>query len=855
MVNDFQVFPASVDLRRVVVLFVAIFVCGKSFAAEPEDGSVEANALGSASFASGSLHNTLADAIEPYGGGLETIEPVAIVAPQHSEEQWLFPEHPLTGEASPEFLQAALLQPTPLIRPRTSVLPSLDSPATSTQPAVGRVALNNSSGSGATLGTQNLLGFGRRDVVLGTESFPKATTDLGDLLRKSSSAMSVDVQSRTPVVHDPRIRSSRVGALAASGSYWVPARADLDTVLSKFDSRLIESTTIVPGPYASRYGPGFQYVDIELLGSPRYSGGHQTHGSTAFDFKNNGNQWLGLQSIDTGNETWGARFNYAHRTGDDYRAGNGQRIWSGYESREMTLALGTDLGDDQSLEFRMLRLDQTDVDFPGYVFDIDFLVTDGYELTHVIDEGSWFDGLETSVWYNRTRFEGNAQNPDQQELFPLLNLIGYTGFTDVDSMSTGYRQMVNWGGQQDGFTFTLGHDLRLIKQELNEISSGFTLGLPIPFTDRNSPIPDSYSVNPGLFMEFEQTSADLVFTSGARFDYVNTDIVEDQAKLADIGLDAVPATYAEIVGTEQYDQDFQHFSLFAALQHNVTEELTRTISIGYAERPPNLTELYAAQPFLMVLQNGLNNVTGDPTLRDEKLLQIDVAWNFESSPIKCGVRGFHAWAFDYITFENTRVAYIPPNGDVGQVSLRYVNTSLATLAGGEAFAELAPESFLSPYAIVKYVDGRDRSRNGDFATSNGSAGNPSQKVAGASRGAFSGIFGADSEPLPGISPLEARLGLRLKNTGDEKLWTIELESRIVAAQERVATSLLETPTPGFTLWNIRGLFQMTENLTLATGIENFTNKLYREHLDFRNQSGQSIYQPGFNFYVGARLDY
>ena len=38
------------------------------------------------------------------------------------------------------------------------------------------------------------------------------------------------------------------------------------------------------------------------------------------------------------------------------------------------------------------------------------------------------------------------------------------------------------------------------------------------------------------------------------------------------------------------------------------------LAAGYAERPPTLTEMYAAETFMFVLQNGLNTVTGDPRL-------------------------------------------------------------------------------------------------------------------------------------------------------------------------------------------------------------------------------------------------
>ena len=74
-------------------------------------------------------------------------------------------------------------------------------------------------------------------------------------------------------------------------------------------------------------------------------------------------------------------------------------------------------------------------------------------------------------------------------------------------------------------------------------------------------------------------------------------------------------------------------------------------------------------------------------------------------------------------------------------------------------------------------------------------------------------------------------------------------------QDRIARSLLESETPGFTVWDLRTFWQASENLSIVAGIENLTDKDYREHFDFRSQTGLSIRQPGRNFYFGSQLVY
>ena len=765
-----------------------------------------------------------------------------------------FTDMPQVVPALPQVVPASMLQQTPMLEPRISVSADTRNPTFSPERRSTASTTANSTRPSATRASF----FGTRDRVSGAEALPKASADLGDLLKKSPSALSVGVQSKTPIIHDPRIRGSRVGSLAASGSHWVPARADIDTMVSRFDSRQVESTVITPGPYTSILGPGFAFTDVQLLQSPRFRNGIEAHGGTDAEFRANGNQFFGQQSVLLGSSNWGTRFNYANRSGDDYRDGNNTLVPSSYRSQEMTLAFGRDWEND-SLEFNVLRLDQTDVVLPGYVFDIDFLVTDGYEMTHIRDEFGLFDRVQTDIWYNRTRFDGNAQNPAKRPYFPPLDLISYVGFTDVDSMSTGYRQAYVLGGSnQDFYKLSIGHDLRFVKQELNEISDSTTFVFALPVLNRNSPIPKSFIANPGLFAEYEEEVSDQISVkTGGRVDYAASNITENPANLAEVGFDFFPASYAEVVGTDQYNRDFNLLSGFITMKRILSEQATGTAGVGYAERAPTLTELYAAQPFMLLLQNGLNNVTGDPTLNKEKLLQFDVGYESRSDAMNYGLRGYYALAYDYITFENTQTTFFPPNADTLQVSLRYVNTELATLAGGEAFGELLPNSPLTPFANLRFVNGTDRTRNGRFATTNGSSGNASRKDPTQVRGAYSGVAGASSEPLPNIPPLDIRLGWRLHDTLPSKRWNVELSTRIVNHQDRVAKSLFESTTAGFSTWDIRSIFRpsFSQRLVIATGVENLFNRNYREHFDYRTPNGLSVFQPGANFYLSTSLTY
>jgi outer membrane receptor protein involved in Fe transport len=108
-----------------------------------------------------------------------------------------------------------------------------------------------------------------------------------------------------------------------------------------------------------------------------------------------------------------------------------------------------------------------------------------------------------------------------------------------------------------------------------------------------------------------------------------------------------------------------------------------------------------------------------------------------------------------------------------------------------------------------------------------------------------------------MRPLESRLGLRLHEAIDQPRWSVELSVRIVDNQDRVASSLLESATPGFSVWDIRGYCQASDQILVLAGVENVTDRNYREYLDFRPTDGAAlaVVQPGVNFYFGTEVTY
>lgn len=668
------------------------------------------------------------------------------------------------------------------------------------------------------------------DAVFREESLTRRTADVGDLLRRSKAAHGVSIQNRTPIVSDTRVRGQRVGQVLASGSYWAPARMDLDTMMSKIDSRLIQDSILIKGPYATRYGPGFRFVDLEFLHSPRYENGYEGHGSTSGTYNSNGSQYYGRQSFWGGSDDYGFHVSYGHRGGSDYETGQeGFFIPASYTSRDLFVAGGFDLSDHEKVEVNLLRLDQTNLEFPGLVTDLDFLITDGYEITYINDQPGFSDLFSSEIWYNRTRFEGDTRRPGKARQIPTLvdafqpSFLGaddgYT-VTDGDALSAGYRMQSTYlyGDSQ----LSIGTDMIYLNQELNE----YDFFDPDP-NDNNFPIPRSYSMDIGAFIEhITQWNEDVVLTAGARVDGVFTDSRDE--------VQGVPELLSVLEGTD-LDNEYFLGAAYLTANRNLGRGWSTDAGIGFAMRQPTLTELYAEYTFIGSLQRGLTFLDGDPTLKPERLYQCDLGIEYNSDEMQFGLHGHHAWIENYITYD-----LFDPAGTIDgfQQGASFVNTDLATLAGFETYgqAELLP--MLSTFGILSFLDGRDRSRL-----------DPSRHTGEQFR---SGNGVVSAEPLPGIAPMEARVGFLIHDPLPEARWGVELAARIVDRQDRVASTLQEVETPGFTVYDIRS-YRRFGQMLVTSGFENVTNKFYREHIDYR--SGLGVFRPGFGFYIGGELTY
>lgn len=89
-----------------------------------------------------------------------------------------------------------------------------------------------------------------------------------------------------------------------------------------------------------------------------------------------------------------------------------------------------------------------------------------------------------------------------------------------------------------------------------------------------------------------------------------------------------------------------------------------------------------------------------------------------------------------------------------------------------------------------------------------------------------------NEPLPRIPPLRGRAGLEIRHKG------FSFQPELVAASKQDRVFSVETPTSGYTVFNLRAAYSWTAGRlrhTITAGLFNAGDRLYRNHLSFIKQ--------------------
>jgi iron complex outermembrane recepter protein len=653
-----------------------------------------------------------------------------------------------------------------------------------------------------------------------------ASPETASILRDAGPSNAVTVQRRNSVSYDPHVRGFRYGqVLSRVAGVWSPVRQDLDSPISKLDPSLIEDISVIPGPYASRFGPAFSFIDVETIGTPRHENGYETHYHLGETYRHNGSQNHGRAIVSGGAEDWGFIGHYGNRKGSDYRSGNGTLIPSSYDNQTFVGQVGADLTDSSRVEMRYDRLDQNDTEYALQFFDINYLGNDSTSIRYTnTDPGSIFSRSDFDVWYNRTRYHGDNQNDSKAPVrgrveFALGGGATFFGSTFGDRMLTGGRSM--WTiGDAGCVQNRIGGDFRFEDQEIQE---DFTIIEPmVDPTLFSTNLPKSWLRDTGVFNELVLPMTEYwSVTAGARVDFVETDVRAGDVRAG-----------GNLVGAdlEQYDTLYGFYLLNDVA---LDSAWSTQFGFGHAQRAPSLVERYSDGVFLGIIQSGFSRVIGTPDLDKERLWQADWSLTADYENFRGRTALFSSWVLDFSTYRGNLI-----DSPDGARLLYSTNTDLVTFNGFELYGEGDASEYVTLFSGLNYVQGTD------------------QEI---------------DAPIWGVAPLIGRVGVRLHDGDRGQTWGVETSVRMVDRQDRAALirnafdpSVLvpiEQVTPGFGTVDLRSYYNVNRNVSFIAGVENLLDKNYLEHLDLRLPAQSPglpalfSFAPGIMFYTGIEISH
>ncbi|KAA0254976.1 MAG: TonB-dependent receptor [Acidobacteria bacterium] len=323
-------------------------------------------------------------------------------------------------------------------------------------------------------------------------------------------------------------------------------------------------------------------------------------------------------------------------------------------------------------------------------------------------------------------------------------------------------------------------------------------------------VPAAKTESAGLWAELTQPLGErLSLSAGARLERTRTEADPEKAN-TDL--------WQAYNGTRETSAADVLPSGSLRLSWRVAEGLEASAGVGHTTRVPEPNERYFA------LKRMGTDWVGNPDLAPSRNTGADLALAFRRAGLSLSASGFWNRVADWVAVhDQPKVESVP--GVMNQKARSYANVD-ATLAGFELSGVVAVLDRLFASGSVSYVRG---TQDGNGAR---------------------GIAAGD---LPEMPPLSGRAALRY-DTGS--LYG-EAEGVFASAQRHVDASLLESPTPGWGVLNLK-LGGAIGPVDLSAGVANVFDRTYREHLSYQRdpfRSGTLVYEPGRAYFATATYRY
>jgi len=554
----------------------------------------------------------------------------------------------------------------------------------------------------------------------------------------------------------------------------------------------------------------------ESIGGYVQANTHSSEFTVGEDFEFHGVANLSAQSVDDGFGlgTMLALSNDTHRMhvlgvvedGNDTDIDGGKIRPTEYDRKAGGFGYGFTTG-DQTIGFQYLRNETGDTGTPALPMDIRFIDSD---VAHGTYEGNVGDyQLNAKLFYNKVEH--------------LMDNFSLRGAPMPPMHRANYAE-----GEASGIELSAERDWR---------DGVLNFGVDADFNEHDSDISNPtdgsfFVVNfndvqrdrLGAFVEWETPVDDVwSYDLGLRASQVDAEAGEVGSSMG------MADMLANNFNSADRDLDWTLVDAVAKWGYRASDSWRFELTLAHKERAPAYQELYLWLPLQATagLADGKSYV-GNLDLKEEKANLIELGVEYRDGADYIGPRAFYQRIDDYI--QGTPLTSGPAAMFCGMAPmcqppvLQFTNVDAELYGVDTDFGYQIAERWRID-GVVSYVRGKRRDID---------------------------------DNLYRIAPLSSIVGLNY--LGNNMRLTVE--GVFAAEQDEVSTTNEETESPGYGYMNLYGMFDITDSVKLATGVNNVFDKLYADHTNGINramgsdvQTGVRVPGPGRSFFIRLNMSW
>ncbi|NHZ85311.1 MAG: TonB-dependent receptor [Planctomycetia bacterium] len=572
----------------------------------------------------------------------------------------------------------------------------------------------------------------------------------------------------------------------------------MDPPTSHIQSDDLERIEVIKGPFSVRWGQTMGGIINLVMQRPQLSSTFKLNGKLSSGYESNGDSRKERLTLTGGSEKWDFYIGGGEKVFGDYISGGEQiEVPSAFMMRDYSIKFGVNPSDDHRLQLTWRQSFARSVSYPALPMDASIDDTNIFTLDYSgRNVSNIVSSISMKTYYSTVKHamdNFSRKNFTMVEAETIADAITYGGRFEIGS------QIIKGGKLFFGNDYYL-HSKDGDRSRFVKINPCNTKMHPNKiFTDgvwQNSSIS-----NYGIFGEYHQILSDkMTVNCGIRLDMTSANIGEPSEQFV--------AAYGA-------NKDFsdQNLSFMGMLKYSASPAISSTISFGRGTRAPDITERFINH---LPIGKSPHEHFGNPNLKSEVNDQIELALSGIMKDQLISFNVFYSNLSNYILAKvdssNTRL-YMPC--DEPKYTKVFGNVKNAYQYGYELQVEGNIINNLRYNASLAFLFGHNQDID---------------------------------EPLPEIAPLTANISFQY-SPANIKGW-LELNGRIVSAQNRISTVYGESKTDGYSIFGIVSGYTF-KNILFRIEIQNLFDTMYYDHLS-RNfskntvEAGIPLYEQGRN---------